>query len=287
MSGQSRRVVCTGMGIVSPLGVGSAMNWSALLEARCGITQIKREHSFPGNKSRVAAYIPDKQLDHELDSKKHEYISKNSKQLSRACKLAMLAAQEALEDSELVDNYNELRDKYREKTGVAIGQGMVDFEDIFQNGSYVFNKEPLEDDPSEGLSRKISPYFMTRALVNMAAGNISIRYKTQGPNHCVSTACATGAHSIGDAYNFIKNGHADIMICGGTEAAINSLSMAGFGRLRALATKFNDYPELSSRPFDNKRCGFVMGEGAGVIILEALDHVKARHFDQVKIQAEI
>lgn len=287
MSRQTRRVVCTGIGIVSPLGVGSAINWSALMGSRCGITQIKREHSFPGNKSRVAAYVPDKQLEDALDSNKHTYISKNSKQLSRACKLAMLAAQEALEESELIDSYNDMPDKYRERTGVAIGQGMVDFEDIFQNGSYVFGREPLEDDPVEGLSRKISPFFMTRALINMAAGNVSIRYKTQGPNHCVSTACATGAHSIGDAYNFIKNGHADIMICGGTEAAINSLSIAGFGRLRALATKYNDYPELSSRPFDKKRNGFVMGEGSGVMILEALDHVKARQFDSAKIQGEI
>lgn len=283
---EMKRVVCTGLGMVSPLGLGTDVCWAALLNSKCGISKVKPEHSFPDTKSEVAAYVPEDQLKDTLAMQKHYYIAKNSKQLSRATCLAMIAAHEALEDAELLDNMGELKKGLRTRTGTAIGQGMVDFQDIYDNGSKVFiNKESSETIKLN--QKKISPYFMTRALVNMASGNISIRYKSGGPNHCVSTACATGAHSIGDAYNFIKYGKADMMICGGTEAAINSLSLAGFGRLKALSAKYNVSPELSSRPFDENRCGFVIGEGAGVIILESLEHVRARKHGIHKIHAEV
>ncbi|CAL8115812.1 unnamed protein product [Orchesella dallaii] len=144
--------------------------------------------------------------------------------------------------------------------------GMLDLQDIQDTGSILDEK---------GYSR-VSPYFIPRVLPNLAAGQISIKYGLQGPNHCASTACATGAHSIGDAFNFIRLNYADVMLCGGTESSINPLSIAAFCRLRALSTKFNDQPTLSSRPFDAHRDGFVMGEGAGILVLEELNSALER-----------
>lgn len=283
MAQTARRVVCTGLGMVSPLGLGVQKSWSALLKSKTGIVSIKDGHSFQGSQSRVAAYVPDEQLRDTLNNSEHEYLVKNAKQLSRATTFAMLAAHEALEDAGLLDNSGQLISKYRTSCGVAVGQGMVDFQDIYDNASLIMN----ESTKANGY-RKMSPFFMTRALINMSAGNISIRYKTNGPNHCVSTACATGAHSIGDAFNFIrKSASTNIVVCGSTEAAINSLAMAGFERLRALCTKYNDHPSAASRPFDKDRCGFVMGEGAGIVILEELEHAKARGIRDEDIYAEL
>lgn len=281
---KARRVVCTGLGMVSPLGIGAKTSWTALLESKCATQKLKPEHSFEGCQSRVAAYVPDEQLKAALESAEQSYLVKNSKQLSRATTFAMLASHEALVDSKLLDNSSgQLKDDFRERSGVAIGQGMVDFQDIYENASLIYS---TGNSKGSGY-RKISPYFMTRALINMSAGNVSIRYKFHGPNHCVSTACATGAHSIGDAFNFIRYNKADIMLCGSTEAAINSLAVAGFERLRALCTKYNDDPQAASRPFDKDRSGFVMGEGAGILILEELEHAKARGLDEDTIYGEI
>jgi 3-oxoacyl-[acyl-carrier-protein] synthase II len=273
----TRRVVCTGVGMVSPLGVGVRRSWSALLQSKSGIVPLKAEHSFEGCQSRVAAYVPDDELKEELGRPEHEYMTKTSRQLSRATKLAMLASHEALGSAKLLDESGQLIEKYRYRTGVAIGQGMVDFEDVYDNGKLLAGAN----------FRRMSPFFMTRALMNMSAGNVSIRYKINGPNHCVSTACATGAHSIGDAFNFIRCHQADIMICGSTEASINSIAMAGFERLKALSTKFNDNPTTSSRPFDEARCGFVIGEGSGVVILEEREHALKRGLTEEEIHCEI
>lgn len=272
-----RRVVCSGIGMVSPLGVGARKSWSALLQSLSGVVSLKDEHSFEGCQSRVAAYIPSNQLDEALDHPDHAYMIRYSKQLSRATKFALLAAHEALQSARLLDESCQLDEKFRLRTGVAIGQGMVDFEDIYENGKLIAGSS----------FRRMSPYFMTRALMNMSAGNISIRYKMNGPNHCVSTACASGAHSIGDAFNFIRQGQADVMVCGSTEASINSISIAGFERLKALSTKFNDSPEASSRPFDEDRCGFVMGEGAGVVVLEEMGHAINRGLREDDLYCEI
>lgn len=267
--------------MASPLGIGARRSWLALLESKIGIQQLKQEHSFEGCNSRVAAYVPEDQLSECLKEQKHTYIAKHVKQLSKATILAMVATHEALEDSKLLNQSLEIHEPFRNTAGVAIGQGMVDFEDIHQSANVLHGKT------QPGGFRRLSPYFITRALMNMSAGNISIRYKTRGPNHCVSTACATGAHSIGDAYNFIKQNKANIMICGGAEASVNSLAMAGFERIRALCTDFNDSPNKASRPFDRNRAGFVMGEGSGILILEELEHAKARGIGQDRIYAEV
>lgn len=278
---KTRRVVCTGIGMVSPLGIGAQKSWAHLLESKSGLQKLRPDHSFEGCQSRVAAYVPDTDIQACIDSQNQAYLTKYSKQLSRATTFAIISAHEALENAGLLDkSTNQLLESYRLNCGVAIGQGMVDFEDIYKNAEMISGN-------SKGGYRKISPFFMTRALINMSAGNVSIRYKLHGPNHCVSTACATGAHSIGDAFNFIKYNKADIMVCGSTEAAINSLAIAGFERLRALCTKYNDKPQAASRPFDEDRCGFVMGEGAGIVVLEELEHAKARGHNESSIYGEI
>lgn len=278
---KTRRVVCTGVGMVSPLGIGAQKSWTHLLASKSGVQRLKVEHSYEGCQSRLAAYVPENDLQGCLDSPDQAYLTKYSKQLSRATIFAMISAHEALKDAKLLDlSTDQLIECYRYNCGVAIGQGMVDFEDIHRNANLISDK-------SKSGYRKISPFFMTRALINMSAGNVSIRYKLNGPNHCVSTACATGAHSIGDAFNFIKYGKANIMVCGSTEAAINSLAMAGFERLKALCTKYNDKPQAASRPFDKDRCGFIMGEGAGILILEELKHAKARGLGENEIYGEI
>lgn len=268
---------------MNPLGVGVRNSWTALLSGKSGIVPLKEEHSFDGCQSRIAAYVPADQLKETCEDPKHQYMVKNAKQLSRATTFSIIAAHEALEDSKLLDqSNNQLRAEFRARCGVAVGQGMVDFQDIYENGNLILSP------PTKATGfRKMSPFFMTRALINMSAGNISIRYKMNGPNHCVSTACATGAHSIGDAFNFIRNNQANVMVCGSTEASINSIAMAGFERLRALCTKFNDNPSAASRPFDEQRCGFVMGEGAGVLVLEELGHARARGLNDDDIYCEI
>ncbi|XP_041977631.1 3-oxoacyl-[acyl-carrier-protein] synthase, mitochondrial [Aricia agestis] len=259
-----RRVVVTGLGIVSPLGCGANNAWSNLLKGHCGIVSLKGDE-FLTLPSRVAGVLPRK----PNDAVDKALSKQNLKSMAPATCLALLATSEALSDA----NWNPETSQQKEYTGVTLGMGMIDLKDVC--------------DTNDALKlgyNKVSPFFVPRILPNMAAGQISIKYGLRGPNHAVSTACATGSHSIGDAFRFIRNEDADVMICGGAEACISPLAIAGFCRLRALSTSYNDTPHQASRPFDKKRDGFVIGEGAAVLVLEEHQHALDRG---VRIYAEI
>ncbi|CAH0721855.1 unnamed protein product, partial [Brenthis ino] len=259
-----RRIVVTGMGVVSPLGTGTQLAWQNLLKGHCGIVELK-DKEYSKLPSRIAAVIPN-----DANSELTKALSKsNLRFMAPATCLALLATSEALKDS----NWMPESDKDRESTGVTLGMGMIDLKDVCET-----------NDALQLGYNKVSPFFVPRILPNMAAGHISIKYGFRGPNHAVSTACATGAHSIGDAFRFIRNGDADVMVSGGAEACISPLAIAGFCRLRALSTAFNNEPHKASRPFDKQRDGFVMGEGAAVLILEEYEHALRRN---AKIYAEI
>ncbi|XP_013195543.1 3-oxoacyl-[acyl-carrier-protein] synthase, mitochondrial [Amyelois transitella] len=259
-----RRVVVTGVGVVSPLGVGADVVWKNLLGGKSGIVSLQGEE-YSKLPCKVAGVIP-----YQKDDTVAKALSKsNLRTMAPATCLALVATAEALSNA----NWLPKNDDERESTGVAIGMGMIDLKDVC--------------DTNEAFKlgyNKVSPFFVPRILPNMAAGQISIKYGLRGPNHAVSTACATGAHSIGDAFRFICNGDADVMVCGGAEACISPLALAGFCRLRALSTSFNDEPTKASRPFDKLREGFVMGEGAAVLVLEEYQHALRR---SAKIYAEI
>ena len=186
---------------------------------------------------------------------------------------ALATAREALEDASLLDTFHDKHNTeeqvqlLRQRSGVCIGTGMVNLEEIVNTGKLL----------NSGMYKKISPYFVPRILPNMAAGHVSMRYGLQGPNMSPSTACTTGLHAIGDSYRLIQYGIADVMICGGTEASVTPLGLAGFCKAKALSTKFNNEPLKASRPFDVRRDGFVMGEGAAVLVLENLDHAIKRN----------
>ncbi len=256
-----RRVVVTGMGIASPLGLGVERVWGRLLEAQSGITAIQ---SFDTSEltSRIAGQVP-AGTRAEGGLTLSEWIPvKDQKKMDRFIHLGMVAAIEAIEDAGWTDPSEE----ERERTGVMIGSGIGGIESIAEAAVQVH----------EGRGRRLSPFFIPSSLINLASGQLSIRYGFQGPNHAVVTACATGVHAIGDASRLIMLGDADVMVAGGAEGAICPLGMQGFCAARALSTDFNDEPAHASRPWDEKRDGFVMGEGAGVVILEELSHARAR-----------
>ncbi|XP_068209791.1 3-oxoacyl-[acyl-carrier-protein] synthase, mitochondrial-like [Palaemon carinicauda] len=257
--GSMRRVVVTGLGLVTPLGVGAPHNWMQLTAGKVATTALTDPRYAP-MPCRIAASVPKGNGEGELNISSH-FSASDLRTITPAIAYALLAAEEAVSNAQ----WKPEDSKEQEQTGVAIGMGMVDLDDVTSTG------KALEQRYS-----KVSPYFVPRILTNMAAGQVSMKYSFQGPNHSVSTACATGAHAIGDAFRFIKYGDADVMVCGGTEASITPLGIAGFCRLRAMATKYNDCPEKGSRPFDAERCGFVMGEGAGMLVLEEFEHAVKR-----------
>lgn len=260
-----RRVVITGLGIVSPLGLNKTSSWESVLSGKSAITKLNDER-YENIPCKVASKINDTELDNYLSN----VLSKSDvRTMSRGTMFGMIAASEALEDSQWKPTDSDAL----EATGVCVGMGMADLVHVCETNDALKN----------GYNR-VSPYFVPRILTNMVAGQISIKYGFQGPNHSVSTACATGAHSIGDAYRLIQNGYANVMLCGGAEASISPLSIAGFCRLRALSTSFNDKPERASRPFDANRDGFVMGEGSSILVLEELNHALSR---KVRIYAEV
>ena len=264
-----RRVVVTGMGIACPLGVGIEPVWQRLVAGESGLGAIQ---SFDTGDlpSKVAGQVPNGlRADGKLDV--NEWIpGKDQKKMDRFIHLAMVAASEAVEDS----GWAPADEEARCATGVMIGSGIGGLGSIYEASLLV----------ASGKARRISPFFIPSALINLASGHVSIKYGFKGPNHSVVTACATGVHAIGDAARLIMLGDADVMVAGGAEGAVNVLGMAGFCASRALSTGFNDRPASASRPWDRDRDGFVMGEGAGVLVLEELEHARARG---AKIYAEV
>lgn len=255
---QPRRVVITGLGVVSPVGCTVESAWHNILAGQCGIVALNEE-PYAKLPCRIAARVPADQL--QID----QHLTRTDlKSMAPATAFAMIAAKQALAAAGWpAANADET---LLQRTGVAVGMGMVDLADICETNRTLTER---------GYNR-ISPFFVPRILPNMAAGQITIRWGFRGPNHSVSTACATGVHSIGDSFRFIKHGDADVMVCGGAEACIGPLAIAGFCRLRALCTSANDRPAQASRPFDRRRDGFVMGEGSAVLVLEELEHARAR-----------
>ncbi|XP_068969396.1 3-oxoacyl-[acyl-carrier-protein] synthase, mitochondrial isoform X1 [Bombus flavifrons] len=262
-----RRVVVTGMGIVCPLGIGVQNAWQALINSKSGITKLTNPE-YDKLPCKVAALVPKGNGPNELDI--DSYFTKSElRTMCPATPYALIATEEALNDA----NWKPNNETDKRDTGVAVGIGMIDLIDVCT--TYEALKKGYN---------KVSPYFVPRILTNMAAGQISIKYGLRGPNHSVSTACATGAHAIGDAFRFIRGGETSVMICGGAEACISPLAIAAFCRLRALSTNKNDFPYEASRPFDKDRDGFVMGEGAAILVLEELNHALERN---ANIYAEV
>jgi 3-oxoacyl-[acyl-carrier-protein] synthase II len=259
-----RRVVVTGMGIVSPLGLGLDHNWQQLTAAKSGLRKIK---SFDASDlpSQVAGEVP---LKTENDNSPGtldigKYIEhKEQKKMDLFIQYGYAAAVDAVEDS----GWKPEGEEDRCRTGVLIGSGIGGLTNIQDTSIMMQEKGP----------RRISPFFIPSSLINLTSGQVSIRYGFKGPNHAVVTACATGSHAIGDAARLIAFDDADVMVAGGSEAAICRVGVGGFAACRALSTSYNETPEKASRPFDKGRDGFVIAEGAGVVVLEEYEHAKKR-----------
>jgi 3-oxoacyl-[acyl-carrier-protein] synthase II len=270
-----RRVVITGIGLVTPLAANAPATWERLVAGKSGANKVEhvKVDDLP---CRIACVVP--RVDgrgggagdpHAFDPDK-VMSAKEQRRIEDFILYAIAAADEAVSDS----GWKPEADEDKNRTGVLIGSGIGGIEAI---GNTALQLE--RDGP-----RKISPFFIPSALINLASGQVSIRHGFRGPNHAVVTACATGAHAIGDASRLIQYGDADVMVAGGAEATVGRLAMAGFCALRAMSSGYNDMPEKASRPYDKDRDGFVMGEGAGCVILEEYEHAKARG---AKIYAEV
>ena len=259
-----KRVVVTGIGTINPLGLGADAVWDALVAGQSGIRAID-DFDTQDLTCKVAGRVPTENID--LDSLLEP---KEQRKLDRFIVYGIIAADQAIADSGFVAD----SDDKAARSGVLIGSGIGGLETIYDSSLLL----------AERGARRLSPFFIPSALINLISGQVSIRHGLKGPNHAVVTACSTGAHAIGDAARLIKYGDADLMVAGGAEAAVCRLGIAGFCALRALSTGYNDTPAEASRPWDSGRDGFVMGEGAGVVVLEEYEHAKARG---AKIYAEI
>lgn len=255
-----RRVVVTGIGLITPLASNAKTTWQKLIEGKSAISNITRfDASFIPCK--VAGEIKFGTAEGEFNPE--DYItSKEQRKMDKFILYGMSAAIQAIEDSGLVFDTQEIKDR----TGVIIGSGIGGLPGI-EATAIQLNSEP---------NKRISPFFIPASLINLVSGNLSIKYGLSGPNHSVVTACSTGAHAIGDGAKLVQSGEADIMIAGGTEGAICKTGLAGFAAAKALSTNFNDTPQKASRPWDRDRDGFVMGEGAGIVVLEEYEHAKKR-----------
>ncbi len=257
-----RRVVVTGLGTINPLGNNVNSSWNSLIESNSGISKITKFNvdNYP---CKIAGLIEDTEINEEIVS------TRDQRKIDRFIILGLIAADEAIKDSGFVSQ-NESSYRF----GVMVGSGIGGLDTIYKNSSILDN---------QGI-RKISPFFIPSSLINLLSGHISIKYNLKGPNSSPVTACATGTHAIGDSFTLIKNNKADLMVCGGAEAAICPLGISGFSAARALCDTFNENPEKGSRPWDRDRSGFVMGEGAGVLVLEEYEHAKQRN---AKIYGEV
>jgi 3-oxoacyl-[acyl-carrier-protein] synthase II len=264
-----RRVVVTGMGLVTPLGIGLERVWRRLLAGESGIGAIQ-SFDVSDLPSRVAAQVPRGDRSSGLFNADDWVPPKDQRRMDQFIVFAMAAAAQAVEDA----GWQPDDEEECERTGVMIGSGIGGLPGITEAAITLQERGP----------RRISPFFIPASLINLASGHVSIRYGFKGPNHSVVTACSTGAHAIGDAARLIMLDDADVMVCGGTEAAICRLGLAGFAAARALSTNFNDDPPRASRPWDQDRDGFVMGEGAGILVLEELEHAQQRG---ARIYAEV
>ena len=257
-----RRVVVTGLGTINPLGKNVKSSWSSLVNSKSGISKITKfeVNDYP---CKIAGEINDSEINEEIVS------SRDQRRIDRFITLGLIAAEEAIKDSGFVSGEDSSL-----RSGVMVGSGIGGLDTIYKNSS-ILDKQGI---------RKISPFFIPSSLINLLSGHISIRYNLKGPNSSPVTACATGTHAIGDSFTIIKNNKADLMVCGGAEAAICPLGISGFSAARALCDTFNNSPEKGSRPWDKDRSGFVMGEGAGVLVLEEYEHAKRRN---AKIYGEV
>src|SRR5436190_5059062 len=263
-----RRVVVTGLGLVTPLGGDVETSWKNILASKSGAGTITR-FDASDQKCRIACEV--KPADHEYGFDPAKRIDhKTQRQVDPFIIYGLDAAGQAIEDAGLVD----MDEATRFRAGVSIGSGIGGLPGIEKESVNLHENGP----------GRVSPHFVHGRLINLISGQVSIKYGLMGPNHAVVTACSTGAHSIGDAARMIKDHDADIMLAGGAEATVCPLGIAGFAQARALSTNFNDQPEKASRPWDRDRDGFVMGEGAGVLVLEEYEHAKARG---AKIYAEV
>ncbi len=256
-----RRVVVTGMGLLTSIGNNKETSWNNLINTKSGIKKINHfdVSNFP---AKIGGYIGNNSEDEHFFNESSFLELRDIKRNDRFIQYGLIAAKMAIEDAGIA----EISDEDKLKAGVSVGSGIGGLETIYEGSLTINSKEP----------RKLSPFFIPSSLVNLLSGQISIKYGFKGPNHSVVTACATGAHSIGDSSEMIKRGAADVMIAGGSEAAVCKLGIAGFCAARSLSTKYNEKPTEASRPWDKDRDGFVMGEGAGVVVLEEMNYAKKR-----------
>ena len=264
-----RRVVVTGLGLVTPLGTGVDHVWRRLLAGESGINAIQ-SFDVSDLPSKIGGQPPRGDKSGGGFNADEYMPQKEQRKVDRFIVYGMAAAQEAIEDAD----WRPSDEESLERTGVMIGSGIGGLETICEGAVTVHERGP----------RRLSPFFIPAALINLVSGHVSIRYGFKGPNHAVVTACSTGAHAIGDAARLIALDDADVMIAGGAEATVNRIGIAGFCASRALSTSYNDTPSEASRPWDKGRDGFVMGEGAGVLVLEELEHARKRG---ARIYAEV
>ncbi|RLQ87634.1 beta-ketoacyl-ACP synthase II [Notoacmeibacter ruber] len=254
-----RRVVATGIGMISPFGVGHEHTWKQILAGRSAASRVER-FDVDDLACKIACSIP---REGEGAFNPDDFVEpKEQRKIGEFITYGIAAADLALQDA----GWKPETEEDKCASGVVIGSGIGGIEGISETTLTLEQKGP----------RRVSPFFIPGNIINLVSGQVSIRHGLKGPNHAVVTACSTGAHAIGDAARMIALGDADVMVAGGTEAPITKLSLAGFAACKALATKFNDTPQIASRPWDADRDGFVMGEGAGIVVLEELEHAKAR-----------